>query len=588
MDAIILLAILPLSLTTVWFSQKVAMKSLFITGGDGFLGVNLLEILTQRGYDITVMVQPGRNAAHLERFPIKTVEGDLTSYDSLYEAMKGADVVMHLAAVATVWPSRHPIYWKVNVEGTRNMIKAAQAHKVERFIHVGSARSVFEPGTPERPGTELDRTPAIDTGFEYADSKRDGQLLVEKAAREENFPAIILAPTFMIGPQDAKPSTGQLLMAVWSGKLPIAAPGGKNYIDIRDAATAMANAIDKGRLGEVYLLGNENLDYKEATQLMAAQVGVKAPGFVAPKWLLLLAGAFGSFTSRFTGKPPFLTIELARISCEHQIYDASKAVRELEMPQTPIAEAFQDSIGWFRDNGTFERLYPKYKYPLAGKVIWVTGAGHGLGKTIALRLADAGARIVLNDQDETSLQQTADQFRRMSLEAMAIPGVPGDNPLAEVVLQKIGERFGKLDALVNCQSETLQSDIYDLEVINQALGKNHGYGLNVQKVGASRPASELKGNWGSLYYDLPVPDKGQDSPSLDLKMATRPKAEPGIANVALKMILKQDRQRFYSGKGSLATFISAMSPTLMQIWYKGRIGQGTFSATTKPQDNRVA
>ena len=279
------------------------MKRVFITGGDGFLGVNLLEILTQRGYDITVMIQPGRNPAHLDRFPIKTVEGDLTSYESVLSAMEGADVVMHLAAVATVWPSRHPIYWKVNVEGTRNMIEAAKALGVQRFLHIGSARSVFEPGIPGRPGTELDRTPTIDTGFEYSDSKRDGQLLVEKAAKEDGFPAIIMAPTFaMIGPNDAKPSTGRMIMAVWAGKIPAVAPGGKTGWTSEMPPRQWPMRLKKGDWARCI-----SWDMKISTTYMPCaswghSLGVVPPAFAAPRWVLLMAGRLGTLLAASPAK----------------------------------------------------------------------------------------------------------------------------------------------------------------------------------------------------------------------------------------------------------------------------------------------
>lgn len=326
------------------------MERIFITGADGLLGSNTVRELFNRNYKLKALIQKGSKSRTLEGLDIEFVEGDLLDKEGLIEHVKGCDAIIHIAALTTVWPIRHKIYYKVNVEGTQNIIEAALTNNIKRFIHVSSA-STFGFGPKDKPGNETTTTKAKEFGLDYVDSKLDAQDAVLKAVKDRKLPAIIVNPTFMIGPYDSKPSSGAVILAVAKRELKLIARGGKNWVYVKDVANGICNALDMGRIGEMYILGNENLSYKEATGIFAEVAGVKPPNLKVPSFIVRFAGRMGSFIGYLTGKEPKISYPVAKISLIHQYYDPSKARKELKLPKTPIRKAVEDSMQWFKANG---------------------------------------------------------------------------------------------------------------------------------------------------------------------------------------------------------------------------------------------
>ena len=322
---------------------------IFITGADGVLGNNLVRILLDRRHDVKVLIEKGKQAKYLQNLPVEKCYGSILDYDGLSGEMKSFDIVIHAAAKTDTWPSRHDSYYEVNVEGTKNVIKAVGANKVSRLLHIGTANS-FGPGSKEQPGNETKTFSAGKYKLDYITSKYKAQKEVLRSVKEDGLDAVVLNPTFMIGPYDSKPSSGQMILAVNDGKLPGYPPGGRNFVYVKDVANAIANAIEKGRKGECYILGNENLSYKEAFGKMAAALGVKGPAMKMPAVLTLSYGVLMSAASAvFRFRPP-ANYPMALISTEEHYYSSAKAVKELSMPQTSLEEALEDAIKWFRDN----------------------------------------------------------------------------------------------------------------------------------------------------------------------------------------------------------------------------------------------
>ncbi|MEA1886419.1 MAG: NAD-dependent epimerase/dehydratase family protein [Bacteroidota bacterium] len=322
---------------------------IFITGADGILGNNLVRILLDWDYDVKVFIETGKEARYLRELNITKSWGSILNYEELKNAMKGYDVVIHAAAKTDTLPPRNKNYWKINVEGTRNVIAAVKELGISKLIHIGTANS-FGPGDESDPGDEGRPYAGEKFKLDYMCSKNAAQQEVLKAVREEGLNAVILNPTFMIGPYDSKPSSGTMILAVGQGKLPGYPAGGRNFVYVKDVAQTIINAIDKGRTGECYILANENLTYKEAFEKMATALGVKAPSLKMPKFLTLAYGgllSLGSAIFRFT--PP-LNYPMALISTEKHFYSSKKAVDELGMPQTPVSDALREAVKWFRDN----------------------------------------------------------------------------------------------------------------------------------------------------------------------------------------------------------------------------------------------
>ncbi|MEM7370134.1 MAG: NAD-dependent epimerase/dehydratase family protein [Bacteroidota bacterium] len=325
------------------------MKQLLVTGGDGLLGSNLVRELLDRSYKLRVLVQKGRNVHTLDGLDLEQVEGDIMDSNSLTQAVKGCDGIIHVAAITNVWPSRGEIYHKINVEGTRNMVKVALEQGVQRFIHVGSASSFYY-GSKDAPGTEERVRLKSPYGLDYIDTKTAGQQLVLEAVQEQGLPAVVVNPTFMLGAHDSKPSSGAMIVALAKEKVPGYTNGGKNWVHVRDVAIGICLALEKGKIGECYIMGHENLSYKEALTRIAKAINKKPPGFAVPNIAVKAFGLVGSLIGTLTNRAPSVSYPMARVSCDGHYFSPAKAVQELGMPQTPIEEAAQDAHRWFMDN----------------------------------------------------------------------------------------------------------------------------------------------------------------------------------------------------------------------------------------------
>jgi dihydroflavonol-4-reductase len=324
---------------------------ILVTGPDGVLGSNLVRELLLRNHNVSVLLEPGKDPITLKGLNITRHHGNILDPTALEPAFENKDIVFHCAASTSVWPAKNEIVNRVNIEGTQNIIDAVIKHKTQRLIYVGTANSFTYTADKNNPGTEGTPYASWHYGLDYMDSKYKAQELVLKYVKENNLPAIVVNPTFMIGPYDSRPSSGALILALHQGKVPGYSSGGKNYVAVKDVAYAMANAIDKGRIGECYILGNVNLTFKEAFELIAKTIDVKPPKLKLPDPIVKLYGSVTSLSARLFGFYPAVTKELAAISCDRHYYSVEKARKELDLPQTPIETAVQECFEWFKENG---------------------------------------------------------------------------------------------------------------------------------------------------------------------------------------------------------------------------------------------
>ncbi len=325
-----------------------------VTGADGLLGGNLVRALLERGDEVCALIHPASRSKTLDGLAIERRAGDLLDAAAVETAMRGCEAVFHVAASTAMWPPRDAKITAVNVEGTRNVADAVERCGVGRMVHVGSASS-FGYGTKEKPGTE--ETPFKYKGFglAYFDSKLEAQKLVLGRVKEGRLNAVVVAPTFMLGPHDSGPSSGKMIARYAEMRFPFYPPGGRNFVHVKDVAAGMIAALERGRAGECYLLGNKNMDMKEFFTEVARVAGFKPPQFMIPRELMLLSGLAGSAAGAVSGKAPEITFEMARSSCIGAYYSAAKAVSELGMPQTPAEIAIEDSYRWLKDNGYIRR-----------------------------------------------------------------------------------------------------------------------------------------------------------------------------------------------------------------------------------------
>lgn len=321
--------------------------NILLTGADGMLGSNLVRLLLERGHEISVFLHPSSKSKTLNALNFKNrYTGDILKPETIDAAMDGVDVIIHAAALTNIWPNRSEKVRRVNIEGTQNMINAALRHNIKRFIYIGSGSSV----NAENTSNSKYPFPGAKFGLDYIDSKFEALNLVLDAAKNKNLPALAVLPTFMIGPYDSLPGSGKMILALAQGKLKFFTGGGRNYVYVKDVATAVANSLQMGQIGKYYIAGNENLSYQSFFKKVALIVNKPVPTIQIPCWIAKAVGFFGSAYGDIFKKEPLITYPIARISCENQFVQSDDAVNELKMPQTSIELAIKDCYKWFQEN----------------------------------------------------------------------------------------------------------------------------------------------------------------------------------------------------------------------------------------------
>ena len=327
-------------------------ERILVTGPDGLLGNNLIRLLLDGGYDVSALLERGKSAPTLESLPIRIIQGDILDPASLEAAFEGIDGLMHAAASTSIWPPRSPLTRRINIEGTRHVMEAALRAGLKRVVHVGTANS-FGFGDRRQPGHEELPYACSKYGLDYMDSKYEAHQLVLRLIRDQGLPAVIANPTFLIGPWDVRPSSGQLLIRLAQGKIPGYTSGGRNYAYVGDVARGVILAYEKGRVGESYILGGENMHYKEFFDLVNELKGYPRPKLRMPGGLAVAMGAFMSLVGRLKGSDPGLSLAVTRISNDTHFFSSDKAIRELGYPQTPLPQALEEAYDWLKGNGYY-------------------------------------------------------------------------------------------------------------------------------------------------------------------------------------------------------------------------------------------
>lgn len=319
---------------------------ILITGATGLLGSNLVRLLLERGYEVGVFIHIRSYTKTLQGLPISRYFGDILDPESLENAVKHHDVVIHAAAITEYWPSRSSKIREVNIEGTRNVIDVVKKCNIKRLIYIGSGSSY------NAPGNYSGKLPFAGSryGLDYIDSKYIALQLVLDAANNEGLPALAILPTFMIGPYDSLPSSGKLVLALSKRKFKFYTGGGRNFIHVRDVATAIANSIDKGIIGKYYVAGHENLTYKSFFKKATTVLGIPAPAIQLSDKMVKFVGFLGSVKGNLMGSKPLLSYPTAKIACDKLYVNCKDAIEELDMPQTPIENAVSECYNWLTVN----------------------------------------------------------------------------------------------------------------------------------------------------------------------------------------------------------------------------------------------
>lgn len=330
------------------------MARALITGGTGFLGSNLALRLIEQGWKVSILERSGASRELLEGGPFEFVTGDVLEPETLLPAMRNIDVLFHAAGIVDYWRQGRDLMYKVNVDGTRNVMNAALQARVPRVVHTSSSAAMgIHPNTVVDEGFKFNVKPER---FVYGHSKYQAEEIVIDLVKQ-GLPAVIVNPTTVIGPRDIrKVSSGMIVEVVKHCVPPLLPPGGTNIIPICDVAHGHIQAALKGKVGERYILAGENMTHLQLYQTIADVIGcgMKLKGMA--RWQVsLFAQLTDLFQPQTTGPVP-LTGDRLRLESQMFYFDGSKARSSFKMPNTPLRVTIGRTIEWYALMGEFDEL----------------------------------------------------------------------------------------------------------------------------------------------------------------------------------------------------------------------------------------
>jgi len=325
------------------------MKAL-VTGATGFVGGAVARALLRAGTDVRVLARSDADLRNLEGLMVERVAGDLRDPVSLKTALTGCHHLYHVAAHYALWAKDPAIFYNVNVDGTKNLLKAAREVGIERIVYCSTIGAI---GLPEGGGVGTEDTPVsiAQMAGHYKRSKFLAEQEVLRLAKE-GLPVVIVNPSAPVGERDVKPTpTGQVIVDFMKGRMPAYIETGMNIVDVDDVAEGHLLAMQKGRIGERYILGCKNLLLREVFDILSALTGIKAPALKLPRLAVLPLAYANYWLANLTGQPPRIPLEGVKMAKYKMHYDCSKAIRELGLPQTPPDVALNKAVRWFRSHG---------------------------------------------------------------------------------------------------------------------------------------------------------------------------------------------------------------------------------------------
>lgn len=325
------------------------MSRVLVTGATGFVGANLARALVERGDHVRVLRRATSRLDALNDVPVEYATGDILQPESLPAAMRGCEVVYHVAALSQYWRSGAEAVYQVNVEGTRHVVQAALAVGVQRLVYTSSVSAIGY-SSADAPADETQTFPDELRWFVYGYSKHLAELEVQQAVTH-GLPAVIVNPGIVLGPRDVNFVSGSLIRASVSGQLRIVPPGGSNIVHVSDVVSGHIAAAERGRVGERYILGGENLSHRQAAEIIAEVTGGPPPVLTLPAWLLPILARLVDGLNRRSRQPPLVTGQQIRLGSRYFYVKSDKAIRELGLPQTPFRQAVADAYTWYRDHG---------------------------------------------------------------------------------------------------------------------------------------------------------------------------------------------------------------------------------------------
>ena len=324
------------------------MKAL-VTGATGFVGAAVVRALIKSGVEVRVLARRDSDFSNLQQFKIDGAYGDLRDKGSLRKALAGCGQLYHIAAHYALWARDPAIFYDVNVTGTKNLMEAARDVGTDRIVYCSTIGAI---GLPPGGGLGTEETPV--SLEQMAGHYKRSKYLAEQevlALAKQGLPVVIVNPSAPVGEGDVKPTpTGQMIVDFMKGRMPAYIETGMNIVDVDDVAAGHLLAMQKGRIGERYILGTKNLMLRDIFEILSRLTGVAMPSVKLPRELILPLAYLNLAFSWVTGIPPRIPLEGVKMAKYKMHYDCSKAIRELGIPQTPPEVALEKAVRWFRDH----------------------------------------------------------------------------------------------------------------------------------------------------------------------------------------------------------------------------------------------
>jgi dihydroflavonol-4-reductase len=322
----------------------------FITGATGFIGASIVRELLKDGREVRVLVRKGSDTTNLAGLDVEVWQGDLRDGERLRQGLKGCDVLYHAAADYRLWTRDPAEMYRINVDGTAAILEAALEHSLTRVVYTSSVGTLGNPGDGT-PGSEDAPVSFADMVGHYKKSKFLAERVAEKFVAR-GLPLVIVHPSTPIGPLDIKPTpTGKIIVDFLRRKMPAYLDTGLNIIAVEDCARGHILAEQRGAVGRRYILGNTSLTLREIFAMLEDITGVSAPRVRLPHTPILLAAYINEGLSKITGREPLIPLAGVQMAAKLMYFDSSRAVNELDLPQTPVREALQRAVEWFRQHG---------------------------------------------------------------------------------------------------------------------------------------------------------------------------------------------------------------------------------------------